>query len=81
VSKSINQILSCKILITDSQRFVPRFIHYLNVACETVAEAMDVHYQKVEWHVETMERFTGSGVMIDEDQTYDIKVGNLWIGL
>jgi predicted nicotinamide N-methyase len=79
--EAYQQNLSCKILITDSQRFVPRFIHDLNVACETVAEAMGIHYQKVAWHVETMKAFTGSGVIIDEDQTYDVKVGHLWIGL
>ena len=37
--------------------------------------------QRAEWEVETMKGFTGSEVMIDEDQTYDVKVQFLWIGL
>jgi hypothetical protein len=73
--------MMCKILISDSQRFVPRFLYDLNQACETVAKGRGIHFQNLEWQIETMKGFTGSGVMIDDDQIYDIKVRHLWIGL
>jgi predicted nicotinamide N-methyase len=80
-AEALQQNWYCKILITDSQRFVPRFINDLNWACENVTQAVGIPFQKVEWHVEMMKGFTGSGVMLDDDQTYDVKVGHLWIGL
>ncbi|KAG7362662.1 lysine methyltransferase [Nitzschia inconspicua] len=70
-----------QLLITDSQRFVPTFIEDLNTALEAVAVAEGRNFEKVDWHVETMEGFTGSGVMIDDDQMYNVKVQHVWIGL
>lgn len=69
------------ILITDSQRFVPSFIDDLNNALEAVSSQKGESFQRVQWHVETMKQFTGSGVAIDDDQTYDVKVQHLWVGL
>ena len=63
-----------RILLTDSQRFVPSFL-------QTLQECSLNTSQKLEWKEETLEQFTGSGVCIDEDQTYDIAVRTLWIGL
>ena len=70
---------SIKILITDSQRFVPTFIRELNENLARVA--VTVPPPVATWNLETMKNFEGSGVIIDEDQTYDIKVQSLWIGL
>jgi predicted nicotinamide N-methyase len=83
----------CRILITDSQRFVPTFISDLNNELQTV---WDDHHQQqhhdtidsrkiksytpLTWEIKS-QSFTGSGVMIDEDQTYDVKVQSLWVGL
>lgn len=68
-----------KILVTDSQRFVPTFIDELNEALESVSTYTPPPVAK--WKLETMKNFEGSGVIIDEDQTYDVKVQSLWIGL
>ena len=68
-----------KILITDSQRFVPTFIDELNQELAKVAITDPPPIAK--WKLETMKNFEGSGVIIDEDQTYDVKVQSLWIGL
>mmetsp|Transcript_31542 Transcript_31542/g.44787 ORF Transcript_31542/g.44787 Transcript_31542/m.44787 type:complete len:91 (+) Transcript_31542:116-388(+) len=58
-----------KILITDSQRFHGTdFLPNLRAAMkEEIGEWKDIE----------MEEFTGSGVMVDEDQTYDVKA-RLW---
>ncbi len=68
-----------KILITDSQRFVPTFVDELNQELAKVAITDPPPVAK--WKLETMKNFEGSGVIIDEDQTYDVKVQSLWIGL
>lgn len=57
------------ILVADSQRFVPAFEGNL---CETLGYT-------VEWEPRYLEKFTGSGVLVDETQTYDIKGQILWI--
>lgn len=64
-----------KVLVTDSQRFVPAFWQDLGDELEKLGGA------PCEWQEETLQAFTGSGVMINEDQTYDVKVRKLWIGL
>jgi predicted nicotinamide N-methyase len=69
-----------KILITDSQRFVPTFIGELNEALQRVRSGENPP-PPISWTVETMKNFEGSGVIIDEDQTYDVTVQSLWIGL
>jgi len=76
-----------RILITDSQRFVPDFIDDLNEALTNVVlssrtQAGGSREEPLAiWKVETMESFEGSGVIIEEDQTYDVTVQSLWIGL
>jgi predicted nicotinamide N-methyase len=77
-----------KILITDSQRFVPTFLEELNEALARVATNRrdknnndNKPIPQATWKVETMKNFEGSGVIIDEDQTYDVTVQSLWIGL
>lgn len=67
-----------RILITDSQRFVPGFIDELN---EAMGRVRSDNAPVATWRVETMRGFEGSGVIIDEDQTYDVTVQSLWIGL
>ena len=68
-----------KILVTDSQRFVPTFIEELNR--ELTKVAITVPPPVAKWKLETMKNFEGSGVIIDEDQTYDVKILCIWIGL
>eukprot|EP00980_Cylindrotheca_fusiformis_P000484 scaffold119_cov131-Cylindrotheca_fusiformis.AAC.14 len=63
-----------RILITDSQRFVPNFVQELNLLMEKVGGP------SCEWQEQSLQ-FTGSGVAINDDQTYDVKVRKLWIGL
>lgn len=63
------------VLVTDSQRFVPTFVNELNEGMKKVGGPLS------EWKEQTLLSFTGSGVMINEDQTYDVKVQKLWIGL
>jgi predicted nicotinamide N-methyase len=81
-----------RILITDSQRFVSSFKDDLNTALDeawTRVTSSGVLSPKqasknpwpVAWHGETVMSFTGSGVIIDEDQTYDVRVQTLWVGL
>ena len=70
---------SIKILVTDSQRFVPTFLEELNEALAKVATNQPI--PQATWTVETMKNFEGSGVIIEEDQTYDVTVQSLWIGL
>lgn len=52
-----------KILVTDSQRFSGTdFVPDLNKQFQT----------SFSWQERKLENFTGSGVMIDEDQTYQV---------
>jgi predicted nicotinamide N-methyase len=80
-AEAYQQNPNLRLLITDSQRFVPRFIQELNVELKAVALLRNTDFKEVHWEVETMRGFTGSGVMIDDDQTYDVKVQHLWFGL
>mmetsp|Transcript_18236 Transcript_18236/g.28176 ORF Transcript_18236/g.28176 Transcript_18236/m.28176 type:complete len:322 (+) Transcript_18236:1385-2350(+) len=60
-----------KILITDSQRFAGTdFLPDLNKACQSFHE----------WETRTLANFTGSGVMVNEDQTYNVTARVLCIG-
>ena len=59
-----------KLLITDSQRFadfVPRLREQLGDG-------------SIQWEERWLTSFTGSGVMIDDDQTYDVKARVLSVG-
>lgn len=73
---------SCRILITDSQRFVPCFLQDLNHQLHFVWDTLHPNepYAPTSWK-NTTQSFTGSGVIIDEDQTYDVIIQSLWIGL
>ena len=61
------------ILITDSQRFVRNFESDLNSKLESIGQ------RKTAWIHRKLQSFTGSGVAIDEDQTYDIDTRIIWI--
>jgi predicted nicotinamide N-methyase len=75
IVQACRQNRDIKVLVTDSQRFVD-FPTELNARFQSAGLSTDA----VEWKEETFQ-FTGSGVCIDEDQTYDVKVRTLWIGL
>ncbi|CAJ1949807.1 unnamed protein product [Cylindrotheca closterium] len=61
------------VLVTDSQRFVLTFDTQLNELME------DIRGPLCSWTEEQM-TFTGSGVIMNEDQTYDVTVRKMWIG-
>jgi hypothetical protein len=63
------------ILVSDSQRFVHQFEQDLN---EGLRGRVRV---SLAWRGKFLPEFTGSGVLIDGDQTYDVKARVLWIGL
>lgn len=63
-------------LIVDSQRFCHSFEVDLNAELKKVGLR-----RRVSWQSRYLPTFTGSGVVIDEDQTYDVKARVLWIGL
>jgi predicted nicotinamide N-methyase len=66
-----------KILVTDSQRFVD----FKAILTCRLHEAASWKAPSIEFTENTLEVFTGSGVCIDDDQTYDVKVRKIWIGL
>ena len=63
------------ILISDSQRIVADFAEKLNEKLEKLGES------RVYWMSRFLQKFTGSGVAIDEDQTYSVRARALWVGL
>ena len=69
-----------KILVTDSQRFVD-FMALLNKRFEQAIMDTPRRTPSIGFTETTMDAFTGSGVCIDDDQTYDVKVRKIWIGL
>lgn len=68
-----------KILITDSQRFVD-ISNELSHSFHT-KEGDNVPSPFINITEQNLVEFTGSGVCIDDDQTYDVKVRKIWIGL
>ena len=58
-----------RILVTDSQRFT-----------DLLPELNKQLGRTLEWKEQRLNAFTGSGVMIDEDQTYNVTVRILAIG-
>ena len=62
-----------KILVTDSQRFALNFEAELNEGLKSLS------LPPVCWNDYILEQFTGSGVSINEDQTYDVTTRILWI--
>ena len=63
------------VLVTDSQRFVKGFERDLNAKLRSIGQT------ETSWTARNLPAFTGSGVAIDEDQTYDVEARVLWIGL
>jgi len=63
-----------RVLVTDSQRFVPTFDTQLNEEMQGIGGPV------CSWIEEQM-TFTGSGVIMNEDQTYDVTVRKMWIGV
>jgi predicted nicotinamide N-methyase len=68
-----------KILVTDSQRFVD-FMSELELRVAQHSSS-DLPAPTIDFSENTLAAFTGSGVCIDDDQTYDVKVRRIWIGL
>mmetsp|Transcript_11619 Transcript_11619/g.33468 ORF Transcript_11619/g.33468 Transcript_11619/m.33468 type:complete len:116 (-) Transcript_11619:20-367(-) len=68
-----------KILVTDSQRFVD-FFKELKEKLEEASVLQNLPMPTIDFVEETLNSFTGSGVCIDDDQTYDVKVRTIWIG-
>lgn len=62
------------VLVSDSQRFVTDFDVILSGKLEELGQP------SVEWVSRWLPSFTGSGVLIDADQTYDVKARVLWVG-
>ncbi len=64
------------ILITDSQRFVDHFESDINQHIPKIKGEAVLH-----WEERYLHKFTGSGILVDEDQTYDVKARVMWIGI
>lgn len=62
------------VLVSDSQRFVTDFDAILS------EKLQEMGYEPVEWISRWLPTFTGSGVLVDADQTYDVKARVLWVG-
>ena len=63
------------ILVADSQRFAKTFCADLNAQFKAGGEPI-----RTAWVSRWLPSFTGSGVLIDADQTYDVKARILWVG-
>jgi predicted nicotinamide N-methyase len=61
-----------KVLISDSQRFVTDF--------ETLLSEKLQDGRAVQWVARWLPSFTGSGVLVDDDQTYEVRARIIWIG-
>ena len=64
-------------LVSDSQRFVKGF----DLDLSAKLQAAGIDQGLVKWRTRFLPDFTGSGVAIDEDQTYSVKARLLWVGL
>ena len=69
-----NRNSGVRVLVTDSQRFVPTFEKQLNEMMGALGGPV------CSWTEEKM-TFTGSGVCMNEDQTYGVTVRKMWIGI
>lgn len=61
------------ILVTDSQRIVHSFENELN------RRLVPIGHRPVQWNLRPLTNFTGSGVLIDGDQTYSVNARIIWI--
>jgi Lysine methyltransferase len=62
-------------LVVDSQRFCHSFEHDLNAELRKACGRR----KRAAWESRYLPRFTGSGILVEEDQTYDVKARVLWI--
>jgi predicted nicotinamide N-methyase len=63
-----------QVLVTDSQRYVADFDTRLSEALQKIGQS------PVTWRSRWLPSFTGSGVAIDDDVTYEVKARVLWVG-
>jgi predicted nicotinamide N-methyase len=64
-----------KVIITDSQQFHgTNFLEEVPELRELNAMFKEGNYEELRWVTQTLERVCGSGVLVDEDQTYDVDV-------
>jgi hypothetical protein len=64
-----------KVIITDSQRFHGTdFLEEAFELRELNAMFKEGNYELLRWETQKLESVCGSGVLIDEDQTYDVDV-------
>jgi predicted nicotinamide N-methyase len=64
-----------KIIITDSQRFHGTdFLEEVSELRELNAMFKEGNYEQLRWETQKLKSVCGSGVLIDEDQTYDVDV-------
>lgn len=63
-----------KVLITDSQRFVPDFEQMIQQYCSTNSKS-----PLVKWQERRLNDFTGSGILVEQDQTYNVTARVLWL--
>ena len=64
-----------RVLVTDSQKFhSAAFLDDLHVRAAEHREGATLGQQPIQWQHGRIERFTGSGILIDEDQTYDVEL-------
>ena len=71
------QPVPAKLIVTDSQRFHGTdFLGYINERRREERKTLPI----LHWEEQTLESVTGSGVVIEEDQTYDAKTRMLSVG-
>ena len=62
-----------KVIITDSQQFHgTNFLEEVVELRELNAMLKESNYEQLRWEIQKLESVQGSGVLIDEDQTYDV---------
>ena len=70
------KLYQATVLVSDSQRFA---LHFETDLARRLLR-IDKPPQPV-WEPRWLPTFTGSGILIDEDQTYDVKARIMWLGL
>ena len=64
-----------KLIVTDSQRFHGTdFLPFVNKVRENDGK------EALNWEERVLENFTGSGMLIEGDQTYDVKIRMISLG-
>ncbi len=63
-----------KIIVTDSQKFHGTNFLEEQEMIELNAIFQEGKWKPLQWELETLNNFCGSGVLIDDDQTYDVDV-------